>query len=356
MSLYEDSLDALAHLLRRVCATGEEAHIRSDLEAWRTRRDAAQHRRKYGGHSTYSDWVIHRLNGHQVDEIQQVWANSLLETLQLVLRRISEKLDDPRQERKILNALTRHRPLLKKPPSREAPGKQRGSGKYLRAIRCQQCGDRHASYLSVENVIAGDVIGDYFYDAYTSGTLIELVDTLLDGTVENLVETRKRVRSAAERAGIGVLETDRQHDACAACNGDDVTVKSWVLLANGELRFELAAHEQHESNTAATRIWGSAIATLAFFVLIAEFLYLDRAGVPAATGSLRGNWGTLILLGLPLVIIVAGTLQAMSGVVIRDYLSAFANETPSKKIAVSAIAVAVAVSAVTLAALISSIL
>ncbi len=356
MALFEDSLEALAYLLKRVCATGEEAHIRSDLEAWRKRHDAAQHRMKYGGHSTYSDWVIHRLNGHEVDEIQQVWANSLLETLQLVLRRISEKPDDPRQERKILNGLTRHRSLLKESPSRKATGKQHGSGKYLRAIRCQQCGDHHASHLSVEDVIAGDVVGEYFYDAYTSGVLIELVDTLLDGTAENLAETRMRVTSAAERAGIAVLETDGQSDACAACGSDEVTVKSWVLLKNGQLRFELAAHEQRDSNTAATRTWGGAIAVLAFCVLIAEFRYLDAAGVPAATGSLRGNWGTLILLGLPLVAIVAGLLQVISGVDIRDYPSAFAREATSRKIAVAAIAIAVAVSAVTLAALISNIL
>jgi len=382
MALYEDGLDALAHLLRRVCAPSMEAQIRSDLEAWRKRHDAAQHRAKYSGNSTYDDWVIHSQNGHQVDEVQQVWANALLDKLQSVLRRLAEKPDDPRQERKVLNSLIRHRSILKDPPSNRAPSrlKEIGSGTYLRSIRCQQCGDHHTTHLSVESVIAGDVTGEYLCDAYETGTMIGLVDRLLDGTLEKFAEMRVQVSCAAERAGIAVQETDGQRDLCATCGSDDVTVEHRTLCGGGQLRFELAAFEQSQKhsdppapdevarerrqtdllpdsvqrkpNITALRLAGVAIATLAFLALVAEYRHFAVRGTPAATGSLPGNWGILILLSLPLVVIVCGALQAITGVYIRDYFSVFSNLKISRKFAVTTAAAAIAIVAVILAAIV----
>jgi len=361
-----------------------EAHIRSDMKAWKERRDAAQHRGKYGGNSTYSDWVIHPLNGHRVDEVQQVWANSLLDRLQTMLLRLSEKPEDPRQERKIINSLSRHRSILKEPPSNRVPSKlkRHGSGADLRTTHCQKCGVYHATHRNIEYVIAGDVMGDYLCDAYESGTMIELVDTLLDGTMKNLAEIRNRVRRAAERAGIAVPETDMQRDRCAACGSDDVIVKFWTLWGDGRLRFELAAFEQQggiaeviapaedpeksrrtelaadgklrRPNITALRLWGVVIAIVAFCVFAAELRYLDIRGIPAATGSLRGNWGILMLLGLPLVVLVCGMLQAISGIYIRDYFSAFSSQTIARKIAVTAAAVTIAITIVVLATLIQN--
>lgn len=249
MALYEDSLRALAHLFSRVSAPSMEAHIRADIDAWQKRRDAKQHLEKYAGHSTYSDWVIHSQNGHRVDEIQQVWANTLLENLQMIAQRMAEKPDDPRQERKTLNGLSRHRSLLKHPPSSRTPSKlkKHGSGRYLRVLSCPNCNDRFATDLSIEAVIAGDVIGDSLCDAYESGSMSGLIDTLLDGKLTNLAESRERVARAAERAGISIKRMRGQRDQCTACDNNDLSVKHWTLWANGELRFEVAAFESGQA-------------------------------------------------------------------------------------------------------------
>lgn len=351
MALYEDSLHALAHLLQRVAAPRWEEHIRSDIEAWQKRGDAEQHNRKYGGHSTYSDWVIHSQNGHTVTEVQQVWANKLLWELQIILRSLSERPDDPRQETKFLNGLNRQRSVLR------GQAKDGDSGTYLRVISCNECDKTCTTHLSVERVIAGDLLPGLLLEAYESGTMIELVDSVLDGTLENLSEFRARVASAAERAGIAVAAaSSRQPDVCAACGSDDVNVRQWAMAENGQLRFELADFERGQDSTEgaqpdlAMRLWGVATAILAFFVLVAEFRYLGRHGTPEATGSVRGNWGLMALLGLPLVVVVGATLQTMSGMHIREYFSAFTHESTPKKILVSTIAVAVAMAAVLLAA------
>ncbi len=351
MALYEDSLYALAHLLQRVSAPRWEEHIRSDIEAWQKHRDARQHSRKYAGHSTYSDWAIHSQNGHRVNEIQQVWANKLLWKLQVNLRLLSERPDDPRQETRILNSLSAQRSVLK------AQGRGVDADADLRVICCNECGKPCTSHLSVERVIAGDLLPGLLLEAYESGTMIELVDSVLDGTLENLSEFRARVTAAAERAGIAVAAmSSRQPDACAACGSDDVNVRQWAIAGNGQLYFELAEFERGQGSTGsvrsvlALRLWGIAIAILVFFVLVAEFRYLVRHGPPDATGSVRGNWGLMALLGLPLVVLVGAALQVMSGMHIRDYFSAFARESTPKKILVSTIAVAVAIAAVLLAA------
>jgi hypothetical protein len=331
---------------------------------------------------TYSDWVIHRMNGHLVDEVQQIWANELLLKLQYLLRQLSEDPNSPRLERKSLNAVTQHRSILKRPASDELlrESEQHGSGNYLRSLQCRQCGYVQTSQLSVEGVIAGDVVGEYLLEAYQSREMVRLVDTFLDGEVAGLEDMRRQVTSCAEKAGIAVHDADRKRDLCVACNSDDTSVSSWALRANGELRFEIAAFSQTANGEAPTagqgaampraprpainsgnpvsqayaaRLWGIAIAFAAFCVMTAELRYLTENGVPDATGSIRGNWWLMILLGLPWVVLVAGTLQALSGVDLRQYDSIFSNQTLPKRVAVSIAAVGISIAATVLAATIA---
>lgn len=105
-------------------------------------------------------------------------------------------------------------------------------------------------------------------------------------------------------------------------------------------------------SAAASRLWGIAIVVVAFIVLIAELRYLGSRGLPSATGSLRGSWGQLILLGLPCVVLVAGALQAISGIAFHNYSSVFSNQTLARKISTSVAAVAIALTAIVLATLI----
>ncbi len=367
-ALYEDSLKALARLLNKVSASNWEAHIRSDIEAWETRRDSAQHRSKYGGHSTYSDWAIHADNGHRVDETQQVWANALLSRLQLLLRQLAERPEDPSVERKLLDGLTRHRSFLTQPTDSPASGTgEAESGANLRAIHCQACGYVHASESGAERVIADDVLGVYLRRAYESGTMIELVDALLDGTDDNLETYRTRIRLAAGHAGIAIRKTFGRRDACAACGSDDVAIVHWSLRDSGNdddrPAFEPAEFERHKlpvespppnktgksDNTVPVRLWGIVIVLLAFAVLVAELRYFGLRGTPEATGSVRGSWGTLVLMGLPLVVLVGGVLQTISGVFIRDYFSVFPGQSTWTKLINSFAAIASAILALSLA-------
>ncbi len=368
MTLYEQSLNALAHLLQRVSAERWEEQIRSDIDAWRKDRNAQQHRNKYGGHSTYSDWVISALNGHQVDGIQEIWANEILRQLQLALRVLAEDPDDPRKESRVFNGWGRHHPVLKDAlpgGTSTRPGRAE-SGHPLRVVTCEHCKHRHTSLPRIETVVAGDVLGYYLHEAFESGNPEALIDALLDGKVDELDEFRARVRIAAENAGMSILAGEGPYpDRCPACNGEEVSVSHWSLKKGRDLSFQLADFEQRRleaerspanadeprkpTSSIANRLWGLAIVAFAFGLLLIEFRYLVRNELPDATYSLRANWGLLFLLGLPLAVLVGGALQVMSGIGLRDYAPVFARQSLPKKLAVSIAAVTFAVILVLLA-------
>ncbi len=72
------------------------------------------------------------------------------------------------------------------------------------------------------------------------------------------------------------------------------------------------------------RIWGAAITVIAFLLLVLELRYFKVESTPAATGSLRGNLGILLLLSLPWLALAIGFLQAVSGASIRNLGTTFA--------------------------------
>ncbi len=365
MTLFGDSLHTLVHLLNRVGAEQWEASIRADIEAWETRRDSSQHQGKYGGHSSCSDWSFSSANGHRVDDVQATWANALLRELQLLLRPLAADPDDERLVRKVVNGLTRHPSVLH--PYRHEPDNRRlkepGSGTSLRVVCCPSCGARHTSRLDMEHSIARDVTAGILINALETGTASQMVDTLLDGGVEGLDDMRKKVRQAAAQNRIDLRED--WNDDCMQCGEKNTVVEFWNLRGTDRLTLvppssSEAGRERAPQTTDAkpgkrklmtARAWGVVVAVLAFTALVAELKYLAVFDTPDATGSLRGNYGTLVLLGLPLVFLVVGVLQAMSGISIREYHAVFNQKSLPRKICIAAVAVSTAIVAIGLATL-----
>ena len=195
MALYEKLLIGLKHLLHRVSAVHWEQHIQSDLDAWRERRDSRQHRSKYGGHSTYSDWIISPQNGHSVDDIQTVWANHLRHQMQLALRTLSERPEDERAETKVLRSWARHRSAFSRSRRESDPGRRTDSfsDSQLRVVSCQSCGQKQASVTSIENFVADDLIQSFLLDAVESGDIKTLVDKLLEKQKDGVEEALNQV-------------------------------------------------------------------------------------------------------------------------------------------------------------------
>lgn len=101
------------------------------------------------------------------------------------------------------------------------------------------------------------------------------------------------------------------------------------------------------------RLWGVAIVLAAFVIIIAELRYFIASGTPEATGSVYGNLGKLILIGLPWVAIVAGTLQAVSGLTFNQHVAAFSAQSLARRIALSVGVVIFSLAITTLAAVIA---
>ncbi|MDJ0918096.1 MAG: hypothetical protein QNJ05_10045 [Woeseiaceae bacterium] len=368
MTLYEQLLIGLRHLLQRVSSEHWEQQIQSDLEAWRERRDARQHRSKYGGNSTYSDWIISSQNKHTVDDLQSVWANHLRHQMQLALRALSEKPEDERAETKILRSWERRRSAFSrsKPEGTSSRHSASGSDSRLRVVSCHSCGQKQVSVTSLENFVADDLIQGFLYGACVSGDIKALVDRLMDKQQDGVAEARSEVTRAAESAGIVVVEDcGPRTETCAACNSENISVSFWYLTNEGGWTFappELersradeaqkpAAESVHGSTdrTVTNRLFGLATVVFAFGTMVLVSRYLGRHGFPDATNSIRANWGLLLLIGLPLVVLIGGVLTTVSGVGIRDYASVFARQTLVKRIGVSVASIALAMLAILLA-------
>ena len=97
------------------------------------------------------------------------------------------------------------------------------------------------------------------------------------------------------------------------------------------------------------RLWGAAIAVIALVALVFEFRYFGVYDLPDATGSMRAGWGMLFLLGLPTVAFIAGTIQAFSGIDIRDYGPVFAAKPLLQRLAIGLGAIALSLLATALA-------
>lgn len=97
------------------------------------------------------------------------------------------------------------------------------------------------------------------------------------------------------------------------------------------------------------RLWGAAIASTAFLVILFEFRYFGVHDLPDAPKSVRAGWGMLFLLGLPTVAFVAGMIQALSGIDIRDYGPVFASKPLLQRLAIALGAIALSLLATGLA-------
>lgn len=90
---------------------------------------------------------------------------------------------------------------------------------------------------------------------------------------------------------------------------------------------------RNQKNT--VRLWGVAIVLAAFIIMIAELRYFIAEGTPEATGSVYGNLGLLIMMGLPWVAIVAGTMQTVTGLTFNQQMVAFTAQSLARRITLS---------------------
>ena len=95
------------------------------------------------------------------------------------------------------------------------------------------------------------------------------------------------------------------------------------------------AGPQTAPSSTRVRMWGGVIALGALVVMFAELRYFSSAGTPDATGSVHGNLGLLILMGLPWVVFIVGLLQAFSGIDIRRYDAAFSNASLPRRLSIA---------------------
>jgi hypothetical protein len=111
---------------------------------------------------------------------------------------------------------------------------------------------------------------------------------------------------------------------------------------------EIPAEPAGDASSRARR-WGAAIAVMAFVVLVFGFRYFGVHDLPDAPGSVRAGWGMLFLLGLPTVAFIAGTIQALSGIDIRDYGPVFAAKPLLQRLAIALGVIALSLLATSLA-------
>lgn len=98
------------------------------------------------------------------------------------------------------------------------------------------------------------------------------------------------------------------------------------------------------------RLWGVVVAVGAFVTMVIELRYFTAHGTPEAGSSLRGNWGTLLLMAIPWVALVAGLLQLFSGVAVWKYEAEFSGKSLLKRLGIGFAVVTTAVLATGLAA------
>ena len=83
--------------------------------------------------------------------------------------------------------------------------------------------------------------------------------------------------------------------------------------------------------------------------MVLELRYFTAHGTPEAGASVRANWGTLMLMAIPWVALVAGLLQLFSGVAVWKYEAEFAGKSLLKRLGIGFAAVTTAVLATALA-------
>ncbi len=231
MTLFEQTLITMEHLLIQVNAPRWASRIREDLELWRSKGDASQHRVRYGGHSTYSDWVIHRQNGHDVSETQQAWIGRVFSQLQYLGQFLAEDPSDQRLERKHVNAIAGTRSVLGNAPAMEwsLETAERSCGEGVRTERCADCAYSETSRMEVETFMADDVVPGLLVSAIRRQDLIRLVDRVLAGRIKGVGDARRIVLEALRSENVDVTATWRPRDRCPACESSDMRVFRWDL-------------------------------------------------------------------------------------------------------------------------------
>ena len=98
------------------------------------------------------------------------------------------------------------------------------------------------------------------------------------------------------------------------------------------------------------RLWGALIIAGAFAAMVVELRYFTAYGTPQAGNSMRGNWGILLLMAVPWIVLIAGLLQLFSGVAVWKYEAAFSAMSLPRRMGIGFAAVMTAVLATVLAA------
>lgn len=115
-------------------------------------------------------------------------------------------------------------------------------------------------------------------------------------------------------------------------------MKSPTVPSRDEIRDSNAIDAEHGNrppsySRTAARLRGAAIVVAAFVVIVFELRYFISHGAPEATGSSYSNLGILVFMGLPWVALVAGTLQAASGLRFSDQMTAFSAQSLMRRMA-----------------------
>lgn len=188
----------------------------------------------------------------------------------------------------------------------------------------------------LEEFVAGDVMGDYLHEAYANGTLNKLADDVIDGKLNQLAAIRTLAVDIMGNSGIVVSESDAKSTGCSLCGSDTTSVLFWILERKQDLAFSQVSYLSDANNVengpandkpetgmqaVSARLWGLALAIVALVVWkwqFQSFVARDLAGV---SGSLRANWGMLLLLGMPAVLMFIAALQVISGRSITSWVT-----------------------------------
>jgi hypothetical protein len=244
MSQYEHSLTAMKHLLDAVGDHWAD-WIGADIERWRSNRDTSHHLRAYGGMGSFNDIVICRANQHRITESRAPWANILFKWLKAICCFLAQHPNDSFTADALSNAVGMHNPSLSAfVGGNEAPSSMRGYANEdpkLQGWRCLDCGCSEASNRDIEYLLAQVVVPSMIFRSCEFLTLVQLVDRILECSINGIDNMRKEIVAAVTASDISLKNREGWMRPCPSCGRDATAVYRWRLITDKGFRFEPAA-------------------------------------------------------------------------------------------------------------------
>lgn len=234
MNMYESSLQAMEHLLKRTHQSFWRKWIQKDIKAWQKNKSVSHHLSAYGGMGTFNDVVLWTPHHQFMSKEVEAWVDPLfmwLKSLCFILAQNPEKTY-------ALSELKEHvgyhdASLSAFAGSEHASRKMRGLCDKpfpINGCQCLKCGYSEVTDSDIHNYVAHNMLPEIVFSACIENTLIELIDHVLELSLPNIDNILSSVREEIIKSDIAISSRDGFMESCPLCHSEKTASCRWIYV------------------------------------------------------------------------------------------------------------------------------